>query len=283
MRVAALVNDTIGRLAGGKYFNNDVAAAVILGTGTNAAYIEGAHAIPKSGEIVINTEWGNFWSPHLPVTEYDKALDQDSLNVGEQIFEKTISGMYLGDIVRRVLCKMAEEAGFFGDIVPPKLRTRFVLRTPEMCAMHHDTSADLRVVERKLKDIFGISDTSLETRIMVVDLCNIVATRAARLSAAGILGILKKMGKDTVNEGEKQRTVVAVDGGLFEHYTKFRTCLQSTLNELLGDEVATPLLLSMQMMALELELLFLQLLILSIPEFKNPDKTEYPNVYNCIT
>ncbi|KAI3881560.1 hypothetical protein MKW92_028307 [Papaver armeniacum] len=205
MRVAALVNDTIGTLAGGKYFNNDVAAAVILGTGTNAAYVERAHAIPKSGEMVINTEWGNFQSSHLPVTEYDQALDQDSLNVGEQIFEKVISGMYLGDIVRRVLYKMAQEAGFFGDIVPPKLKTRFILRTPEMCAMHHDTSSDLGVVGRKLKDIFGISDTSLETRRVVVDLCNIVATRAARL---------------------------------FEHYTKFRSCLKSTLNELLGDEVA---------------------------------------------
>ncbi|RZC81682.1 hypothetical protein C5167_044266 [Papaver somniferum] len=235
----ALVNDTIGTLAGGKYFNNDVAAAVILGTGTNAAYVERAHGLlPKSGKMVINTEWGNFQSSHLPVTEYDQALDQDSLNVGEQIFEKIISGMYLGDILRRVLCKMAEEAGFFGDIVPPKLKTRFILRTPEMSAMHHDTSLDLSVVASKLKDIFGISDTSLETRRVVVELCNIVATRAASLSAAGILGILKKMGKDTLKEGEKQRTVVAVDGGLFEHYTKFRSCLKSTLNELLGDEVA---------------------------------------------
>ncbi|KAI3917670.1 hypothetical protein MKW98_021432 [Papaver atlanticum] len=245
MRVAALVNDTIGTLAGGKYFNNDVAVAVILGTGTNAAYVERAHGIPKchglqpkSGEMVINTEWGNFRSSHLPVTKYDQALDQDSLNVGEQIFEKIISGMYFGDIVRRVLCKMAEETGIFGDIVPPKLKTRFILKTPEMSAMHHDTSLDLTVVGRKLKDIFGISDTSFETRRVVVELCNIVATRAARLSAAGILGILKKMGKDTVKEGEKQRTVVAVDGGLFEHYTAFRSCLESTLNELLGDEVA---------------------------------------------
>ncbi|KAI3971262.1 hypothetical protein MKW92_007387 [Papaver armeniacum] len=232
MRVAALVNDTIGTLAGGRYFNNDVAAAVILGTGTNAAYVERAHAIPKwhgllpkSGEMVINMEWGNFRSSHLPLTEYDQALDQESLNVGEQILS-------------RVLCKMAEEAEFFGDVVPPKLNTQFILRTPEMSAMHHDTSLDLRVVGSKLKDIFGISSTSLKTRKVVKELCNIVATRGARLSAAGILGILKKMGKDTVKEGEKQRTVIAMDGGLFEHYTEFSSCLESTLNELLGDEVA---------------------------------------------
>jgi hexokinase len=45
-----------------------------------------------------------------------------------QIFEKILSGMYLGDIVRRVLCRMAEEADFFGDAVPPKLKIPFILR-----------------------------------------------------------------------------------------------------------------------------------------------------------
>lgn len=39
-----------------------------------------------------------------------------------------ISGMYLGEIVRRVLCRMAEEAALFGDVVPPKLKKPFILR-----------------------------------------------------------------------------------------------------------------------------------------------------------
>ncbi|XP_068636784.1 hexokinase-1-like [Aristolochia californica] len=245
MRVSALVNDTIGTLAGGRYYDNDVVIAVILGTGTNAAYVERAHAIPKwhgllpkSGEMVINMEWGNFRSSHLPITEYDQALDSDSLNPGEQIFEKMLSGMYLGEIVRRVLCRMAEEAAFFGDTVPPKLQVPFVLRTPEMSAMHHDSSPDLKVVGTKLKDILGISSTSLKIRKVVIEICNIVSTRGARLAGAGIYGILKKIGRDVVRDGETQRTVVAMDGGLFEHYSEYSTCLQSTLRELLGEEVA---------------------------------------------
>ncbi|KAF5748537.1 hexokinase [Tripterygium wilfordii] len=252
MHVTALINDTIGTLAGGRYYNNDVIAAVILGTGTNAAYVERAHAIPKwhgllpkSGEMVINMEWGNFRSSHLPVTEYDQALDAESLNVGEQIFEKLISGMYLGEIVRRVLHKMAEEASFFGDVVPPKLQIPFVLRTPHMSAMHHDSSPDLKVVGSKLKDILEISNTSLKTRKIVVELCDIVATRGARLSAAGILGILKKLGKDMVRNGEKQRSAIAMDGGLYEHYSKFSSCMESTLKELLGDEVSESIVIEL--------------------------------------
>jgi hypothetical protein len=34
---------------------------------------------------VINTEWGNFDSSCLPITEYDQALDEESLNPGEQV------------------------------------------------------------------------------------------------------------------------------------------------------------------------------------------------------
>lgn len=30
-------------------------------------------------------EWGNFRSSHLPLTEYDHALDVESLNPGEQV------------------------------------------------------------------------------------------------------------------------------------------------------------------------------------------------------
>ncbi|CAI9782560.1 unnamed protein product [Fraxinus pennsylvanica] len=245
MHVTALVNDTVGTLARGRYNNPDVIAAVILGTGTNAAYVERANAIPKwqgllpkSEEMVINMEWGNFQSSHIPLTEYDQSLDAESLNPGEQIFEKIISGMYLGEIVRRVLCRMAEEASFFGDDIPPKLRNPFILRTPDIAAMHHDTSADLKVVGSKLKDILEIPNSSLKMRKMIVEICDVVATRGARLAAAGILGILKKLGRDTVKEGGKQRSVIASDGGLFEHYSEFRNCLMNTLKELLGEEVS---------------------------------------------
>ncbi|KAM6585200.1 hypothetical protein CsatB_012202 [Cannabis sativa] len=245
MRVSALVNDTVGTLAGGRYSNKDVVAAVILGTGTNAAYVECAHAIPKwhgllpkSGEMVINMEWGNFRSSHLPLTEYDHSLDAESLNPGEQVFEKLISGMYLGEVVRRVLCRVAEEVSLFGDTVPPKLRIPFILRTPHMSAMHHDTSPDLKVVAEKLRDILEIPNSSLKARKLIVQLCDVVATRGARLAAAGILGILKKLGRETTKEGENQKTVIALDGGLYEHYSAYSNCLETTIAELLGEKVS---------------------------------------------
>uniref|UniRef100_A0A0D9WIU0 Phosphotransferase n=1 Tax=Leersia perrieri TaxID=77586 RepID=A0A0D9WIU0_9ORYZ len=195
----------------------------------------------KVTALVINTEWGSFKSDKLPLSEFDKAMDFESLNPGEQIYEKMISGMYLGEIVRRILLKLAHDAALFGDVVPPKLEQPFVLRTPDMSAMHHDSSHDLKTVGAKLKDIVGVPDTSLEVRYITSHICDIVAERGARLAAAGIYGILKKLGRDKMpSDGSKMpRTVVALDGGLYEHYKKFSSCLESTLTDLLGDDVAS--------------------------------------------
>ncbi|EMS60419.1 Hexokinase-9 [Triticum urartu] len=244
MKVSTLVNDTVGTLAAGRYVDDDTMIAVILGTGTNAAYTENAHAIPKwhaplpmSGDMVINMEWGNFKSAHLPLTEFDQALDAESLNPGEQNYEKLTSGMYMGEIVRRILLQMAQEAALFGDNIPPKLETPYILKTFHMLVMHHDVSPDLETVGIKLKEIFQIESTSRKTRKLVVDVCEVITTRGARLAAAGIHGILKKLGRAT-DSPDKRRTVIAVDGGVYKYYTFFSECMERTLSDMLGEDLA---------------------------------------------
>ena len=44
-----------------------------------------------------------------------------------QAFEKLIGGMYLGEIVRRLLLKMAQEARLFGGVTLTKLKQPFIL------------------------------------------------------------------------------------------------------------------------------------------------------------
>ena len=47
-----------------------------------------------------------------------------------------ISGMYLGDIVRRVIMRMSQEAEIFGDILP-KLPTPFILSLSLSLSLTH--------------------------------------------------------------------------------------------------------------------------------------------------
>ncbi|KAF5740854.1 hexokinase [Tripterygium wilfordii] len=243
MRVSALVNDTVGTLAGARYWDDDVMVAVILGTGTNACYVERTDSIPKlqgkmkySGRTIINTEWGAF-SNGLPLTEFDRDMDAASINPGEQIFEKTISGMYLGEIVRRVLMKLAEEGAIFGKSIPQKLYTPFTLRTPDICAMQQDKSDDLQTVGSILYDVAEL-EPNLNTRKTVVDVCDTIVKRGGRLAGAGIVGILQKMEEDSKGIIFSKRTVVAMDGGLYEHYPQYRRYLHEAVVELLGMEIA---------------------------------------------
>lgn len=257
IQVAALVNDTVGTLALGHYHDSDTVASVIIGTGTNACYLERVDAIIKcqgllttSGYMVVNMEWGNFWSSHLPRTSYDIDLDSKSPNPNDQGFEKMISGMYLGEIVRRVILRMLQESDMFGPI-SSKLSMPFMLRTPMMAAMHEDDSPDLREVARILTEILEIPDVPLKLRKVVVKVCDVVTRRAARLTAAGIVGILKKIGRDGsggITGGRRsdmkmKRTVVAIEGGLYTSYTLFREYLHEALNEILGEVIAKHVIL----------------------------------------
>ncbi|PHU03116.1 Hexokinase-3 [Capsicum chinense] len=261
VRVAALINDTVGTLALGHYNDEDTVAAVIIGTGTNACYLERADAIIKcqgllttSGGMVVNMEWGNFWSSHLPRTSYDIALDVASPNPNDQGFEKMISGMYLGDIVRRVLLRMSEEESDDFGPSSSKLAIPFVLRTPLMAAMHEDDSLDLSEVAKILGEVLELPDVPVKVRKLVVKVCDVITRRAARLAAAGIVGILKKIGRDGsggIASGKfrsdrptrMRRTVVAIEGGLYTSYTLFREYLDEAMMEILGEEVSSHVIL----------------------------------------
>ncbi|PIO53135.1 hypothetical protein TELCIR_25545, partial [Teladorsagia circumcincta] len=71
---------------------------VIVGTGTNACYMEKLERVPKlkgewendgfPPEMIINMEWGAFGddgSINFVVTEYDKYIDSSSINPRKQL------------------------------------------------------------------------------------------------------------------------------------------------------------------------------------------------------
>lgn len=122
VRVNALINDTVGTLMSGAMDYEDCACGVILGTGSNAAYIERTDRISKwtaddkPPYMIVNTEWGGFdgvvygedgsQRNVLPRTEVDRNIDLLSESPGQQLFEKMISGRTLGEILRRCLMNL---------------------------------------------------------------------------------------------------------------------------------------------------------------------------------
>ena len=55
--------------------------------------------------VVVNTEWGAFGDQgelDYIVTQWDRKVDEGSINPGKQIFEKMISGMYMGEVKKNI-------------------------------------------------------------------------------------------------------------------------------------------------------------------------------------
>ena len=115
-RKAVILNDTVATLLGGKgitsHRNFDSYIGFILGTGTNACYIENNSNITKVSELdqedtmIINMESGGYDS--LPQGTIDRSFDAKTTNPGQYKLEKMVSGRYLGPVTFEVLHEAAK-------------------------------------------------------------------------------------------------------------------------------------------------------------------------------
>ncbi|KAI9887443.1 MAG: glucokinase [Watsoniomyces obsoletus] len=229
VRVAALVNDTVGTLMARSYTSPGKTGALlggIFGTGTNGAYVEKLENITKmaktagdsdydrsTGEMVVNTEWGSFDNPLkvLPTTKYDAELDKESVNPGIQMFEKRVSGMFLGEILRRALLDLVNdpEAQLFKDensssndirsttnIAPDSaLYKQWGIDTSFLSIVQEDHSEGLKVVRQTVDQYLGVTAASYEDAQAVKEIVTAVGKRSARLSAVAIGSVVIKSGR----------------------------------------------------------------------------------------
>jgi hexokinase len=217
--VAALVNDTVGTLMARSYASpgkTGTLLGAIFGTGTNGAYVEKLSRITKmtkpganvgeydksTGEMVVNTEWGSFDNELrvLPNTPYDQQLDATSVNPGIQMFEKRISGMFLGEILRNAIVDLRDNAGLFAaaDIsADAYLHTPWSVDTSALSYIEADDTPDLSktksVLEQKLH--VPASDVTTDEARAVKILAHAIGRRSARLAAIPIAAIVIATGK----------------------------------------------------------------------------------------
>ncbi|KAI9438175.1 hexokinase [Lactarius indigo] len=238
--LTALINDTTGTLIASAYVNPNTRIAVIFGTGCNAAYMERVGDIPKlknlgvddDASMAINCEWGAFDSfehEHLPRTKYDQIIDETSNKPGEQAFEKLISGRYLGEILRLVICELIDEGVLFLGQNTYKIESPYVLDTAFLSLMESDPTEELLMIIGIFTHFFAL-ETTLAERQFFRALAKLVGRRAARLSACGIAAIVSKM--NYLEDG----CAVGADGSLYNKYPGFADRVHEGLQDIFGDK-----------------------------------------------
>ncbi|KAG0747480.1 hypothetical protein G6F57_004511 [Rhizopus arrhizus] len=237
VNIAAIVNDTVGTLMAHAYKHPETTMGVILGTGFNAAYYQHMSGVKKwtgekDQEMVINMECGAFDCERrvLPLTIYDNKMDRESLNVHQQLHEKMVGGMYLGEITRNALLDLVDQQLLFGGNSSKELNKNWSFETAYMSTIEVDNTDELIDTAHILESVLNINNTTLADRQIVKQVCNAVGTRAARIACCHIAGVIMQTGK----VGEE--CVIAIDGSLFEFYPNFHKNMGNALAEVLGEQ-----------------------------------------------
>uniref|UniRef100_A0A4W4E9Z2 hexokinase n=1 Tax=Electrophorus electricus TaxID=8005 RepID=A0A4W4E9Z2_ELEEL len=235
--IMAVVNDTVGTMMTCGFDDQRCEVGIIIGTGTNACYMEELRHIDlvegDEGRMCINTEWGAFGddgSLEDIRTEYDREIDRGSLNPGKQLFEKMVSGMYMGELVRLILVKMAKEGLLFEGRITPELLTRGKFETKHLSAIEK-TKEGLTKAKEILTRL-GV-EPSMDDCIAVQHVCAIVSFRSANLIAATLGGILNRL-KDNKNV-PRLRTTVGIDGSLYKMHPQYSRRLHKTVRRLVPE------------------------------------------------
>ncbi|KAI4606011.1 hypothetical protein J4E83_010278 [Alternaria metachromatica] len=282
VKVAALVNDTVGTLMARSYTSpgkTGTLLGAIFGTGTNGAYVEKLDKVKKmskdtsdgaydksTGEMIVNTEWGSFDNSlrTLPNSPYDVQLDKDSVNPGIQMFEKRVSGMFLGELLRLALLKLIKDPNvplFTDDNSSSNdvhsttqihddspIWKQWGLDTSLLSVCAGDDKPGNQMLRQEL-DKYKISAVSREDAEAVREIAGAIGRRAARLAAVAIAGIVintgrldKSSGSATTEQksgieparGDVEATEgdeidVGVDGSLVEFYPNFEKYIREAL------------------------------------------------------
>lgn len=254
VNVVALVNDTVGTMLACSFFDPDCSIGLIVGTGSNACYMERLQNITKLDglvsvndglpeEMCINCELGAFGDDgkiDKYRTVHDRTLDANSINPRKQTFEKMISGMYLGELVRLVLVELAGAGLLFsGSAVTSSaigkqgsFSTR-ILSEVERYVL--ESEKPLHKIGLLLSDN-GIASPSSTDCAVVAYVCSMISSRSSNLCAVAMATILQRI--------NRKRVAIGVDGSLYKAHPTFKDLLSTKIEALTGGKYEFKLVLS---------------------------------------
>ncbi|VVC36906.1 Hexokinase, N-terminal,Hexokinase, binding site,Hexokinase,Hexokinase, C-terminal [Cinara cedri] len=241
--VCGILNDTTGTIMSCAWKNPNTKIGLIVGTGCNACYVEKVENAElfigdkSKPHVIVNTEWGAFGDDGIIDsirTIYDRKLDENSLNPGHQRFEKMISGMYMGEIVRMVIVDLTNQKKLFDGRLSEQMKTPGTFDTSFVSDIESDETNYKETL--KVLNEMGIVKPSFVDCANVQFICECVSKRSAHLVSAGLATLLNKMSEKTVTIG--------VDGSVYRFHPYFHKIMVEKIKQLVNPEIKFDLMLS---------------------------------------
>lgn len=205
-----IINDTVASLLSG--VNNDINTTYIgfiLGTGTNSAIMTNPKYVKKiknnNDLIIINMESGMF--DKVKRGHFDKVLNKLSKNQNDHLFEKMISGGYLGSLISLV----------FSEYIKRK---------------YNFTTEEISLFLAKEKECETIKQLKDYEKNALKDISKVISYRAAKLVSINLTAAIIK----SIEFTNKTNVIISAEGTTFHKFYKFRENVTNLLNENLRDK-----------------------------------------------
>ena len=222
-----LLNDTVATLLAGRSSaigrQYDSYIGFILGTGTNTSYVECNGNIAKAQDLdpakyqIINIESGGFGK--APRGDIDQEFDAASVSPGVNVFEKMISGAYLGP-----LCLKTAQVAAREDLFSP--------------AVARDLTGAKEASTKDISDFLTLLDNPLVKALQNEDaaalyyLVDALVERAAKLTAINLSSAALKSGK---GRDPARPICIVAEGTTFYHLKSLRQKVEHYLKHYLVD------------------------------------------------
>ncbi|XP_071134252.1 hexokinase type 2-like [Mytilus edulis] len=234
VNVMARISDTTGTLMAGSYYDKKCAIGLILGSGSNACYVEHLKNFKKldpkeakSDKILVNCEWGAFGDNgclDFCRNEFEREVDQYSNFPGSYTFEKSFGGFYLGEMFRVVLVKLTKAGVLFDGKGSDELMTRWLWKSRQVTTVEKDNPGSSENTMSVLKDMKLDTIATEEDVLLVQEACYLMSQRAAYIVATALAVLLNHINEPEVSIG--------IDGSLYEHHPRFHDHMTALLQKL---------------------------------------------------
>ena len=251
IKIVAILNDTTGTLVKGSYDDPNCCIGLILGTGCNGAYFENAENLynweGKGGatHVIIDPEFGAFGDNgciDFIKTEFDHAIDADSLLPNSFTYEKYFAGKYLGELVRLILLKLHQENLLFPE-KSMKLHEKGIFYSSDLSDIEDEAINAKRVFESlslngpyvKTNAIFtklGLSSTESvhkDDLSIVQFVCKVLIERCGLLVGLPLAVFLDRMRR-------KDDCAIAVTGSLYKHHPSLKMILEKYIGRVIKNK-----------------------------------------------
>ncbi|KAJ6223367.1 hypothetical protein RDWZM_001912 [Blomia tropicalis] len=243
VRVVALMNDATGTLIYGKYLDKNTFAGLILGSGTNIAYVEDVSRYRKISDpfktfgkyvekFVVNSEFplfGDKGEMDSVKNKYDFQLDDASLTPHIYTYEKVTGGAFLGELLRFTLIDLVKNGLVLDGKLTDQLKTPASIQTASISAFEYEFgnngfNARDNTETRKL-----LINLGYESNQITADDCSIVTFAGQLITNRSAIFIASAVAvfADHMNLPEVK---FACDGSLFKKHPKMERLINSYLS-----------------------------------------------------